>query len=266
MMVRMQPVPDVLPDDARYRAAIQELIADWDRRQWDGRRVEPDCMEQFLIVTGFASQGYEQARAYLSTLNQVPETAVMPLARAVFEGAITAQWLALVPDGWKAVAQEYGRQQGALAKDLRATEMPGYDAIADRLEASVQHHPERLANSHTKQGRYFDKRCKDLATKDVYIHFRMLSSEAHPTVAVSEKWIRGPLEPGGPTRVVKPELGTDGYWPELMVTSLVLLAGAQTALDGNEERRQFLERVARETGTMTGLQLSQAYYDRMTNQ
>lgn len=265
-MVHMQPTADAISDDARYRAAIKELIVDWDRRQWNGRRVEPDCMEQFLMVTGFASQGYEQARAYLSALQIVPETAVIPLARAVFEEAITAQWLALVPDGWKAIAQEYGRQQRLLAKDLRTIEMPGYDAIADRLDASVQHHPDRLTNAHTAQGRHFGERCKDLTTKDAYIHFRMLSSEAHPTVAVPGKWIQGPLEQEGPARVVKPELGTDGYWPDLMVTSLVLLAGAQTALDGDEERKQFLRRVAEENGTMTEMRLSQVYYERMENQ
>lgn len=265
MMVLMHPVPDPSSDDARYRAAINELITDWDRRQWDGRRVQPESMEQFLIIAGFASQGYEQARAYLLALNKVPESAVMPLARAVFEGAITAQWLALVSDGWKAIAQEHVRQQQALAGDLLATRIPEYDAIAHRLEASVQHHPERLTNFHTRQGRYFSERCKDLTTKDAYIQFRMLSTEAHPTVAVSGKWIHGPLESGGPARMVKPGLGTDGYWPQLIVTSLTLLAGAQTALDGNEERRQFLERIAQETGAMTRLELSQAYYDRMSN-
>lgn len=263
MIVLVQAAPDELTDDARYRAILEKLIADWDRRQWDGRRVESDSMERFLLVAGFAAHGYEQAHVFSAAMDNVPEIVLMPLVRAVYEGAITAQWLVLVPDGWKAIAKEHVRQRNALADEYVAMRTPEHEAVADRLTKSVQHDPARLASPHETQGRSFKKRCADLFPRDLYLHFRHYSSTAHPTVAVPEHWVPGPSMPGGPIQVAKPELGSDGDALHTMVVSLLWLADAQTVLAGDSEWNDYLQGVARQIGSPLNLELSPAYHDRM---
>lgn len=263
MIVLVQAAPNELTDDARYRTILDELIVDWDRRQWDGRRVELDSMEQFLLVAGFAAHGYEQARAFSTALDNVPGVVLMPLVRAVYEGGITAQWLVLVSDGWKAIAKEHARQRNALADEYVAMRTPEHEAVADHLTKSVQHDPARLASPHAAQGRFLNKRCDDLLPRDLYLHFRHYSSTAHPTVAVPENWVPGPSTPGGPIQVKKPELGSDGDVLHTMVVSLLRLAGAQTVLTGDSEWNDYLQGVARQIGSPLNLELSPAYHDRM---
>lgn len=263
MIVLMQAAPNKLTDDARYRAILEELIADWDRRQWDGRRVELDNMEQFLLVTGFAAHGYEQARAFSAALDNVPEIVLMPLVRAVYEGGITAQWLALVPDGWKAIAKEHARQRNLLGNEYVAMRTPAHEAVANRLTKSVQHDPARLASPHETQGRSFKKRCADLLPRDLYLHFRHYSSTAHPTVAVPEYWIHSPSTPGGPIQIEKPEFGRDDDVLHTMVVCLLWFAGAQTVLAGDSEWNDYLQGVARQICLPLNLELSPAYHDRM---
>ncbi|GEO97307.1 DUF5677 domain-containing protein [Kocuria turfanensis] len=249
---------------ARDLAPLRELLRIWDRWQARNPRVEAEDIRQYLYVAGFAVQGFEQARAYLSAVRRVPETALVPLVRAVFEQAVTAQWVALVPDGWKALTQHSGEERSKTAKEFISMGEEPWTQWAEQIRAQLQHDPANLANDHTHWGANFKDRCRELTpSKDFYAHYRLMSEETHPTAGILHQWVRMPLETGGAIRVVKPDVGVDLTWPHQLLTSMIWLAQAVCMLEGNVGRQNYLDRVARDNGAIPRLELSEEHHKRI---
>lgn len=263
MLVSVQATPNEEGNLERYRKFINDLIDDWDSTYWNDSIDAPDGKEQSLLVKGLTVHGYEQARAYLAASDVVPGIAVSSLALDVYVGCITAQWLVLVPDGWKAIAKEHAQQRYSIAADLRKSIFPNFDILASTMEGLARYDPEQLDSPHTEQGQDFEKLCADLVPPELYIAIRSHACKTRPTVSVLESWISGPSTPGGPWRVPFMETGATIDDLNTLAVSLIMLSSALATLTENSEWKDDLADRARQLNMGPNLQLSQTYHDRM---
>ncbi|MBN6812669.1 hypothetical protein [Kocuria marina] len=219
--------------------------------------MESDDLRRMVIATGLAYQGHEQAKAYAAAWDAVSEYALVPLVRAVYETAVTAQWLMLVPGGWKAVANEYRRSELAFIRTLRAVGVEDWTDAADRAAERLAAQGEVWETPHGRQARHFEQMCRDLDFPDGYLWFRMLSNAAHASIYSAGPWVREPAVEGGPVRVTAPQRDPEAGWLSYVVTSLLLLADVQAQLEADQQWREDLAALARKWGTRASLALSE---------
>ncbi|WP_373278573.1 DUF5677 domain-containing protein [Gordonia sputi] len=123
----------------------------------------------------------EAARDLTSSSSHSSGLVAMPLVRAAFEGAITAQWLVHVPDAIEAWVNEHSRLTTNLVKGLSESSSADFrDAAGDVERNRVLN---SLPTTSTTQARKFNEMCEDLQMPiDAYTYFRLVSQYAHPSV------------------------------------------------------------------------------------
>ena len=240
--------------ETEHRAIVRRLVDDWYAHRTAGgtfvmRRKNRKTHEaQFAMVYAFAAQAHATALAFLAAVDVAPPIVASPLARAIFEHALTAQWLAQVPDAYQAMGAEEARQRRNLATTLRRTAIDAYLEAADKVTPSRL---DELESASLAGARNFEALCGDLVPgKDqAYSIYRILSMEAHPTLLVADQWF-APAREGSTARatlLVRPH-ELESPWTPVVASSLVWAGRAFDYFDGSHARRSLLRSTARALG------------------
>lgn len=207
------------------------------------------------IVMALASQVSELSRA-VATLARADmgDLTMLPLVRTSYETAITAHWLAQVPDATNAFINEDSRSRKALSLHLP-------NAQSETFRESVESIRRRIvAAQPTSSGtpaRQFSAMCDDLelAGVDAYIYYRCACALVHPSVLVADQF----LEIDEKDLVVNGASKPMGdAWIFLATASVVWAQMAANYCDPARTRRNTLRRIGRELGISPVLTISGA--------
>lgn len=262
--------PGGMAEASGHRAHVQELLDDWFARQERsggfrmGRLNHRTNEGQFALVYSYCAHVHATARAYLAAAEVGPVLVATPLARMCFETALTAQWIAQTPDGYRAVNNEEIRQRMGLVRAMRATPVEVFQQGAEQVTHADP--AQRLENDSDASARVFQQLCKDLTPggAEAYAIYRAMSMESHPSVLIADQWIDGPegLDSGTRLRTRPRESRTEDGWMYLTAASLIWAGRALDYFDRDHHRRSLLRRAAREIGCAETLQLSDYYHRR----
>ncbi len=186
----------------------------------------------------------------------------MPLVRQAFECAITAHWIAQVPDGMQAFASEHTRKRTALVADLRRARSETFRTGADKVAAHVL--PE-LPSKSSGPARNFNQMCDDLALAgvDAYVYYRLASEQSHPSVFVADQYLESADKDGIVLLTVPRATVADAGWLFLTAASVVWAQMAVNYCDPERRRRNELRAVARKLQIKAELTLSDAAWKRL---
>lgn len=246
---------DGVPEPLAAGVAL-ELLDGWEARvdvPLTGTRRRPFSPQLLAVAHGLAAHTHYIATPALDLIGMGRVLASLPLIRAAYESAITAQWVVQTGDGAAAFVNEDLRQrrnhvtslEKAASETLRGASAEVAAQLMDELET-------------TSSARRFDEICADLTPggQDAYVVYRSLSHLSHASVLVADQYLEAlevsphlalrtePAEPDAPT------------WTHILAASLVWAGRAVDILDQNHPRRAALRRAAHALGIQPELQLS----------
>lgn len=239
--------------DERVRALLVELLDGWAR---DRGRDQGFSSEAQMAVVGtvyaLAAHAHKLGDAVLNLSDAGFTIETIPLIRAAYEAAITASWIAQVPDALPAYLNRNHSQQKTLRDAVRkAGWTAGREAIpADALEPYLVSKPSKVGAS------YIEKLCSDFLTGDgMYSLYRGLSWMTHPTAAVTDLYLE--MKQGSQVPVLHTSARVDQdrefmvTWLHTMCSSLVWSARALNLIDAERAAsndRKRLRQAAKKLG------------------
>lgn len=185
------------------REVIRRVLEQWQAATRGSFAWRPDVRPVAVItVHGLVAHCHRLAEAVLLLDSKGYRLEVNPLVRAAYESALTAAWLAHVPDAPEAfVNKEWDNRRRQLAGIEAAwgNEIP--EAEVDAAVAQLPGEPHPTLSK--KSADNFERLCEDLdpGGKQAYGIYRMLCSNAHPSAWVAEHYLR---------------LGAEGELPKLL--------------------------------------------------
>jgi hypothetical protein len=114
----------------------------------------------------------------------------MPIVRAAYETALTAQWAALTKHSTETLLQVHDQSMTTLSGDLRRAESPTLlAAVNDQTYEGVD--VERIDSTAYTAARRFQTMCDDLMPRgsDKYVFYRFMSLGVHPGVNVMNQYL-----------------------------------------------------------------------------
>lgn len=254
------------------RELMIELLDAWDAqghptemsqpRARAGRAITTQDVARMECVVGLTRHVHETARAVQLLLDSGHHNAALPLARVVYECALTAAWLVQSKDdeGIRAFLHEYARQRTGLQSSLKravATTFREGEVTGTNMEDFL---------GSADNARRFDLICEDLEPggTDAYIYYRILSSYSNAGVPVVDLYFSPPpLGERVPSPRLKPALALDeGLLRFLTSASMVWSGRAVTYISKDHGYRSTLRRIARALEINPEIQLSDAYRKR----
>lgn len=263
-MVVLQPL-----DNETGSAYIEQLTHSWrEQAATDGdfkmrRKNLPAHQVQFAIVYALSSHVHSIGETLLPACKQGLSLVDIPQVRAAYECAITAQWVAQIPDGFKALMNAEVKNR----RNLRDTMAMSASVVFRDGTSSFPHADDPLLASDV-DSRAFEQRCLDLEPggHDAYAIYRVLSGATHPGVFLSDRY----LEAGADGRLtLKPDAGVAHdqlVWTPILCSSLVWAGRAVDFFDQTKARRSELRAVAKAIGIESELKPSSAYRARIARQ
>jgi len=251
-----------MDDDEQKRtsAIARGLLAGWDARAdapLVGTRKRKFNQQQLALAHGLCAHVHYLAGPALDLLDQGKVLAALPLVRACFEAAVTAQWVTQTTDGAPAFVNEDVRQRRAQVLTLEKAVSSVFREAAPEIAANFV---DPLETSATAKG--FHNLCNDLVPgrADAYSIYRVLSQYSHASVLVIDDYLQATDTDTGPglalrTDPVEPNGAT---WTNMLAASLVWAARAIDYLDKDHVRRSELRAAAASLGITSELQLSEA--------
>jgi len=172
---------------------LNELLELWDSGRDQSRRSNPAlCVGRghFLGVFSLAYHVRTIAEPAANLITESNTIAAMPIVRAAYETALTAQWAALTKHSTETLLQVHDKSLTTLAGDLRRAESP-------TLLAAVNDQPqegagvERIDSTAYAAARRFQTMCDDLMPRgsDKYVFYRFMSLGVHPGVNVMNQYL-----------------------------------------------------------------------------
>lgn len=199
---------------------------------------------KFAVLYGLTSHTHELAKAYLRLADTHPEAAI-PLVRAMFECAVDAQWVYHQSQGAEAMAEEHGRQQGALAKQMLKIggDWSGRGATLQALnEALPRFTPAASARSFESICNFFD------CGPELYLIYRLLCGHTHAGVRVADPYLH--LDPDGTLSLLRfaQRDGSDSTWSWVAGKSLIWAGAALNDAVARPTRGNLLNRQNNDLG------------------
>lgn len=239
-----------------YSAYTGELVS---RRLVFGRPA-PEGLAP--IVWAFAAHVHHLARPALALLRSDDDLAAAPLIRAMFEAAITAQWVVQVPTGVDGVTSEALRLRRSLREVVARA---GWSEAAESVTLTEEDraHLEAAPEVTTRR---FDAMCDDLQPGGAHAYFvyKSLSAMAHPGPHVLDRYMLAST-PASPVTVIlhpKPEELGVTHWTFQIAASLTWAGAALDAVEQTKTRRAELKMLGRVLGIQPYLRLSDAAWVR----
>ncbi|MBY6687520.1 hypothetical protein HQ305_20005 [Rhodococcus sp. BP-149] len=252
------------PASDRLLEIIDQLCAGWqDFLAGSGREfISPRDTNRLLtapLVMALASHVTELGIAVAALVRGGSSgLTVMPLVRAMYESAITGQWIAQLPDAAMAFINEDARSREALAKDLPHARGRTFRESVDVIRRQIV---PKLTTSSEAQARAFKQRCLDLEVGgvDAYIYYRVASSLTHPSVLVADRYLESV---DGILRIGARANDIGDAWIFLASASVVWAQMAANYCDPHRTRRSILRAIGRELGIEPELKPSAAAWSR----
>jgi len=260
-MTRTAPSRPMDRDEQRRVSSVARgLLAGWEARAdaplvGTRKRKFQQQQQQLALAHGLCAHVHYLAGPALDLLDKGQVLASLPLVRACFESAVTAQWVTQTTDGAPAFVNEDVRQRRAQVQTLEKAISQVFREAAPEVAANLV---DPLETSATAKG--FHNLCNDLVPggADAYSIYRMLSQYSHASVLVIDEYLQAtdtgpglalrtaPVEPNGAT------------WTNVLAAALVWAGRAIDYLDKDHVRRSELRAAAASLGITSELQLSEA--------
>jgi len=231
------------PSDDKLRGILVDLLNGWARERGNGQGFTTKAHIAVVgTVYALAAHTHQLGYAVLELLNAGFTIEIIPLVRAGYESALTASWIAQVPDALPAYLNRNHSQQKALRETIqKAGWMAANQVIpADELEPYLVSGPSKDGAS------YVVKLCADFLGGDgMYALYRGLSWMTHPTAAVTDYYLE--MRDGSDIPVLHTTAKTSDEgpllvtWVHVLCSSLVWSARALDLIDerssSNDRRR-----------------------------
>jgi len=146
--------------------------------------VESQDFQKFVLCFGSASHAMHQVRAALAVARTGRVFAAHANARVALEFAVTAQWIAVHPDGPSRFQELLAHNKHRLVKGLHSTKsLPvGSDTYVELLEQM---------EDRAKRGQSVEAICNSLEPngESLYAVYRQLTQSVHPSDWVADAYI-----------------------------------------------------------------------------
>ena len=224
-----------------------------------GERPNPG---RFALVFGLAAHTHEVAVSALLLWRQGHQLAAMPLIRAAWESAISAQWVAQAADGAQALLAESARQHVAAAVTYIKAGVREIAEAGARMIA--EDYAEEQLTSSRPQGRNFQRLCEDFNGGPVlYAYYRYMSAYIHPRATVVDQYL-SPSATGDGIAALRTEPRFDDEQREFSSPalpffapwSMILAARAVDFIDKSHHRRSQLRKLSKDLGVDSELHLT----------
>lgn len=200
------PTPPV--DTRDSRAVLRYLIALWESQDLTEEvSFLSERVQAGLAVWALTSHAVECGRAVLTLYNAKQPITAAPVVRLLLEDAVTAGWLVVYPQNFRALVKKGVDERWKLFKELMAR-----DGFAD-WAAGVHEDALALADELRDAGGFvLEQRMKELAGTDgLYSHYRLLTRLSHAGTGVVDLYLmtddRSPAGVGLRTFGALPEAG-----------------------------------------------------------
>lgn len=177
-----------------------------------------------------------------------------PTVRATFETALTAMWLSQSREATYAFHNEHERQTRNLVEH-------GLKAASEAMRAGAEGVPARSVEEYdtsaNPQARSFEQLCAALTGgRDAYVVYRLMSTYAHPSMAITEHYLFESQNEAGVTLHAEPTQPRDNFWLYITVASMIWALRAVDHMDQGHPHRRWLRHAARELGIVETLSLT----------
>ena len=233
------------PSDEEVAALGHRLLAGWDqstRGDCTSREARPTHTSVLAAVHGLTAHTHAVSRAALDLLAAGDTLVAMPLVRAAYEAAITAQWVAQARDGTHAMLNEDLQQRRNHVRHLDQAASSSFHDTAAGVAEKIVHELDTAASVRTFQSICHDLRAGDF---DAYIVYRAMSHLSHASPLVVDQYLDLLDEPPHLALRVQAKQPEAGTWTFMVVASLVWAGRAMDYLDQDKRRRSELRDAAR---------------------
>lgn len=177
------PEPPVNPRDSR--AVLRYLIALWDSQPGTDVTLASERVHAGLAVYALAQHAVDCARGVLTLYEAGQPIPAVPIVRLILEDAVTAGWLTVYPEQFKALVRKGVDERRKLFQDLMQRE--DFHEWAAPLHADSVAALDDLADA---GGFVLDQRMSALAGTDgLYSHYRLLTRLSHAGMGVVDLYL-----------------------------------------------------------------------------
>jgi len=237
-MTRTAPSRPMGRDEQRRVSSVARgLLAGWEARA-DAPLVGT-CKgkfhhQQLALAHGLCAHVHYLAGPALDLLDKGQVLASLPLVRACFESAVTAQWVTQTTDGAPAFVNEDVRQRRAQVQTLEKAISQVLREAAPEVAANLV---DPLETSATAKGVH--NLCNDLVPggADAYSIYRMLSQYSHASVLVIDEYLQATNTGPGLALGTAPVEPNGATWTNVLAAALVWAGRAIDYLDKDHVRR-----------------------------
>lgn len=229
------------PSADDYRRAIAELQALHERSEQFS--IAGSKAARFMVLNGLIEHTLTLTSSAMFLLDNAMQPAAMPLIRAAFEHAITAQWAHLHPAGIEGFIAEANRnQRNFVAAASRTPRAP--EEVHEILETFSD------ATQPPAAARRFEEMCKQFdPTGELYLVYRYLSGWVHPGAATIHNYSKYDTESLTFTAPLRRPHEFDVYMALYPAAFAVILAsGVYEDLRRGKPNKSTVERVASSVG------------------
>ena len=238
----------------------EELLSTWLSPEVDQsftvRRGEREATaQQFAAVHGLAAHVHQLASVAIAPLREHHVLEALPLIRAAYECALTAQWVAQTDDGASAFVNKDLRQRRRHVHTLESAVSQVFREAAPNVAARIM---DELPT--TASARNFETICLELQPggKDAYAIYRMMSHLSHASVLVADQYLSALDRDPWVALRMEADQPDPATWTFFVPVTLVWAGRAVDFFDGTRRRRSQLRAAARELKVESALQLSDA--------
>lgn len=235
-----------------YAAVIDELIAIHEAAT--GFEIRVERRREALVLAAMEAEATEAARATRVLMHAGLHDATALQVRKALEFGVTAQWIAVTPNGVDAFFAESERGARALYDESKKSgqEMPA--DIASQYEEEAEDAPDEA-----KVLRWFVRVVDSFGTHNgIYLQYRVLSAHCHPSVTSSlAQHLQ--VDADSDVGMVLHTTGGQRHDPWLFTLGMALLWAA-SAVDQfvvGEPRSAALVRIAQRLGVPSKLEAAQ---------
>lgn len=198
------------------------------------------------IIFGLAQHSVRLGVVILDLYEADKRLEAMPLVRSLYEGALTAQWLAQSREAVGAWFNEDVRLRRMLSKDLARSASEIFKASASEVAHLDAEDVESIAGN---QARHFSRLCDALQPggAHAYAMYRIMSSYTHPSSTLVDHYAqRADNDDAGV--VLRQEPHTIGHdaWLYISVASMMWASRALDVMHRDRPHREYLRSVARQ--------------------
>lgn len=246
------------PSDEEVAALGRQLLAGWEQSikgHSTSSQARPTQSAVLAVVHALTAHTHAVSRPALDLLAAGDTLAAMPLVRAAYEAAITAQWAAQTRDGGHAMLGEDRRRR---RNHVRYLEQAAFSALQDTVAGVAQKIVYELDAS--AGARTFQSICEDLRPGggDAYIAYRAMNHLSRPSALVVDQYLDLLDDPPHLALRVQPKQPEPRTWTFMLVASLVWAGRAMDYLEQDKHRSPELRSAARLLGIPDQFHLTEA--------